>query len=231
MRPSAFIGLTLVTVALAGLSSPASAQSIPSPYRHIEAKVETGPFVGYVSSNTGRFGFGPSGGLLVGGRWGIELAGPISFETTAGVISGSRDVMDPRRDVDDLKVGEADVLMTTIDGRLKFSFIGQRTWHNMSPFIVFGGGLALDLASDAVDDELLDPEDRFDFGTSFYGTAGAGARWWLSDRLTLRGDAIFQLWQIDTPLGFAEPERGFVGVEESEWANGFRLSVAALIRW
>ena len=231
MRPTAIFGLTFVTVALAGLYSPASAQNIPSPYRHIEASKETGPFVGHVSANTGRFGFGPSGGLLVGGRWGIELSGPISFETTLGVISGSRDVMNPRRAEGDQKVGEADVLMSTIDGRLKFSFAGQRTWNDLSPFIVFGGGVAFDVGSDQAADDLLEAEDRFEFGTSFYGTAGAGVRWWLSDRFTLRGDALFQLWQIDTPPGFAAPEQGFTGVEESEWSNGFRLSVAALIRW
>ena len=231
MRPSAFFGLTFVIVALAGLSSPASAQNIPSPYRHIEANKEVGPLVGYVSSSTGRFGYGPSGGLLVGARWGIELSGPISFETTAGVIPGSRDVIDPRRELGDQKIDEADVLMTTIDARLKFSFTGQRTWNGISPFLVFGGGLAFDLASDDPADEALEPQDRFEFGTSFYGTAGGGARWWLSDRLTLRGDAAFQLWQIDTPPGFALPARGFIAVEESEWVSGFRLSVAAVLRW
>ena len=97
--------------------------------------------------------------------------------------------------------------------------------------MVFGGGIALDLASDDAADELLEAEDRFEFGTSFFGTAGIGARWWISDRLTLRGDALFQLWQLDTPPGFATPERGFAGVEEAEWVNGLRLSVAALIRW
>lgn len=231
MRPSALFGLTLLILALAGLSTPAAAQDIPSPYRYIEAKKETGIFAGYVSAQTGRFGYGPSGGLLVGARWGIELSGPISFETAAGLIQGSRDVINPRRAEDDMKVGEADVLMSTIDGRLKFSFAGQRTWHSMSPFIVFGGGVAFDLATDDATDDLLEAEDRFDFGTSFYGTAGAGARWFLSDRITLRGDALFQLWQIDTPPGFAEPERGFPRVEESEWVSGYRLSVAALIRW
>jgi hypothetical protein len=231
MRSSLILGLSLMVAVVAEPPTQASAQSIPSPYRYIEAKVESGPFVGYVSANTGRFGYGPGGGLLLGGRWGIELSGPISFETTVGVNPGSRDVMDPRRELGDQKVGEADVLMSTIDGRLKFSFVGRRTWHGVNPFLVFGGGVAFDLASDDAADDILEAEDRFDFGTSFYGTAGTGVRWWLSDRFTLRGDALFQLWQIDTPPGFAAPERGFTGVEESEWVRGFRLSLAALIRW
>ena len=59
----------------------------------------------------------------------------------------------------------------------------------------------------------------------------SNVRWWLSERLTIRGDAAFQLWQIDTPPGFALPARGFIAVEESEWVSGFRMSVAAVLRW
>ena len=231
MRSSAFFGLALIAASLTGLSRPAEAQSIPSPYRQIEAKKETGPFVGYVSAATGRFGYGPSGGLLVGARWGIELAGPVSFETVTSFMPGTRDVINPGRAEGDRKVGEADVLMSTIDARIKFSFAGQRTWHGVSPFMVFGGGVAFDLASDDPADDLVDAADRFEFGTSFFGTVGAGMRWWVSDRLTLRGDAIMQLWQLDTPPGFSTPERGFLAVEESEWAGGTRLSLSAVIRW
>jgi hypothetical protein len=231
MRISAPVCLVLGTAALSGILNPAAAQSIPSPYQHIEAGSEAGPFVGYASVNTGRFGYGPRGGLLLGARWGIEVAGPISFETVVGVIPGTRDVINPGRAEGDRKVGEADVLMTSVDARFKFSFTGRRTWHSISPFLVFGGGLAFDLAPDAVDDELLDPADRFEYGTSFHGIMGAGTRWWINERLTLRGDAAFQLWRLDTPPGFATPERGFPSVEEKEWVSGLRLSMSALIRW
>lgn len=208
-----------------------SAQSIPSPYRHIENKAAAGPMVGYVSTGTGRFGYGPKGGLFVGGRWGIELAGPVSFEVTTTLLPTERDVVNPGRDEGDRVVGTADALMATLDGRLKFSFVGARHWHRQSPFLVFGGGIAFDLAPAQPDDELLEAEDRFEFGTSFYGTAGVGNRFFVSERLTLRAEGLFQLWQLDTPPGFASPERGFAGVQESEWVDGFRLSVSAVIRW
>lgn len=231
MRTSGIVCLLLGACVLSGLPTPGAAQSIPSPYRHIEAGVEAGPFVGWTSMDTGRFGYGPKGGLLLGARWGIEVAGPVSFETVAGVIPGTRDVINPGRAEGDRKVGEADVLMTTIDARLKFSFTGRRTWHDLSPFIVFGGGVAFDLAPAAADDELLEAEDRFDYGTTFSGIMGAGTRWWIHDRLTLRGDATFQLWRLGTPPGFATPERGFESVEEKEWVSGLTLAVSALIRW
>lgn len=231
MRPSATTAFTLAFGLALGAASHAQAQRIPSPYRYIEKGIEAGPIVGYVSSATGRFGFGPKGGLLTGVRWGIELAGPISFETTAGVIPGTRDIVSPARAEGDRVVGEADALMTTVDARLKFSVPGRRTWHRLSPFLVVGGGLAMDLAGEAPDDDLLEAEDRFEFGTSFFGTTGVGTRLFVTDRLSLRTDALFQLWQIDTPPGWAEPDRGFTGVEESEWVSGYRLSVSATIRW
>ena len=231
MRSSATLALTLVFVAVSGAVATVAAQSIPSPYRYIERGMEVGAEVGYVSSATGRFGYGPKGGLLTGARWGIELAGPVSFEAVTGVVSGTRDVVNPGRDEGDRVVGEADTRMTTIDARLKFSFTGRRSWHGLSPFLVAGGGIAMDLSGTSEDDELLEAEDQFDFGTSFFGTTGVGTRIFVSERLTLRTDAIFQLWQIDTPPGFAEPERGFESVEESEWVSGYRLSVSAVIRW
>ena len=209
----------------------ADAQSIPSPYSYFGAKKETGPVVGYMSAATGRFGYGPPGGALLGLRWGIELTGPLSFETVAGVVSGSRDIVNPGRDEGERKVGEADVQLMTLDARLKFGLTGDRTWHKIAPFIVFGGGMAFDLAGvDPLEDDLA-PEDRFAFGNSFFGTLGGGTRWFLTDRFGVRADAVFSLWKLKTPPGFSDPERDFGNVEESEWVRGLSFTLSGLWRW
>ena len=70
-----------------------------------------------------------------------------------------------------------------------------------------------------------------DFGTSFFGTAGGGLRISVTERVALRGDAVFSLWKLDTPPGFSDPERGFELVDESQWAGGLHLSVATVIRF
>jgi hypothetical protein len=209
----------------------ARSQTIPSAFRFVETRQEVGVFVGSASMAKGRFGFGPSGGTEFGARWGIDLSGPLGFEAVAGMISGTRDVINPAQVVGDRGVGEADVRMGTLDGRLRFTLTGDRTWHGLAPFIVAGGGIAIDMSKAAAVDEELLADDRFDFGTSFFGTMGGGSRLFVTDRLALRGDAVFSLWKIDTPPGFSAPARGFTSVEQSEWVSGLHLTLSAVIRF
>ena len=219
--------------AIVALLSPAlvHAQSIPSPYTYLEERQELGVFVGYMSAGTGRFDFGPSGGNLLGVRYGIELSGPLSFEGVVQAIDGERNVVDPGREEGDRVIGQAESLITTIEARLKFSAPGRRAWHGLSPFIDFGGGIAIDASPDSELDEVLLPLDRFDFGTSFFGTMSGGMRWYATQRLTLRGDGVFSLWKIGTPPGYADPDRGFFGVSDGEWVWGTAFTVAVLFRW
>ena len=209
----------------------ARSQSVPSPFRYVETRQEVGFFVGSASMAKGRFGFGPAGGTEFGARWGIDLSGPLGFETVVGLTSGTRDVMNPAQVVGDRRIGEADVLIGTADGRLRFTLTGDRTWHGMAPFILAGGGLAFDLSDATPLDEELLADDKFDFGTSFFGTMGGGVRVFLTDRLALRGDAVFSLWKLDTPPGFSDPTRGFTDVEQSEWVSGRHLTLSAVIRF
>ena len=221
---------TLVLLYSAGAQA-AHAQSIPSPYNFLDRKQEVGVYLGYMSANAGRFGYGPKGGPVIGTRWAIELAGPLSFEAVAGVVDAERDIVDPGRDEGDRIIGVGDALISTIDVRLRFSFPGARTWHGISPFILAGGGLGFDLSGAAPDDTDLLPADRFDFGTSFFGTLGGGTRIFLSDAFAIRADGFFSLWQIDTPPGYSDPNRSFETVEESEWVNGFTFTLSGLWRW
>lgn len=231
MRLTYMATIVVVCALTAVQATTVDAQSIPSPYTFIERKQELGAFVGYMDAATGRFGYGPKGGLMFGGRWGLELSGPISLEGVAGVLSGERDVINPARPEDQRVIGQADVLLSTFDARLKFSLTGARAWHGLSPFIVFGGGIAFDLAAESALDASLDAADQFNFGTSFFGTAGAGTRWFLSDLIALRLDGVFSLYKIATPPGFSDPVRGFLAVEEGEWLQALSITVAALIRW
>ncbi|GMV04876.1 MAG: hypothetical protein AMXMBFR53_11560 [Gemmatimonadota bacterium] len=231
MQVRKIAGGLAATLLVAALPVASSAQTIPSPFRFIETRQEAGLFVGSTSAARGRFGFGPGGGLATGARWGIELSGPLGFETTAGIISGTRDVVNPAKVVGDQRIGEADVLMGVVDARLRFTLTGDRTWHRLTPFVVAGGGLAFDASPTSPVDDELETDDRFEMGTSFFGTAGGGARLFLTERLALRGDAVFSLWKIKTPPGFSDPDRGFTGVEEAEWVSALHLTLAAVIRF
>ena len=78
------------------------------------------------------------------------------------------------------------------------------------------------------EDQLLTEADRFDFGTKFTGSFGAGTRVILGRRLTLRLDASILLYQLGTPGGFDDPDRDLGTVPESEWvsARGLTLGLA-----
>jgi hypothetical protein len=225
--------LWCAALSLCGLLLPAAghAQSIPSPYAYLEERQELGVFAGYMNAGTGRFDFGPKGGTILGTRYGIELTGPLSFEGVVQVIDGERNVVDPRRVEGDRVIGQAPSTITTIEARLKFSATGRRSWHKLSPFVAFGGGIAIDASSGSELDDVLLPVDRFDFGTSFFGTMSGGMRWYATRRFTLRGDYVFSLWKIDTAPGYADPDLGFVGVSDGEWVWQNSFTVALLFRW
>ncbi len=229
---AAFPGL-LAALLTAVLTAPdgAVAQSIPSAYRFIGERQEVGAFAGYLSAATGRFGYGPAGGLWLGGRYGLELTGPLSLEGVLGAVSGTRDIVSPARLEGERVVGQGDALIATIDGRLKFSLVGRRAWHGLSPFLVAGGGIALDAAESPEADAILESDEVFDFGPSFFGTMGVGTRWFLSTRFALRADALFSLWKITTPAGFGDPQFAFEAVQESEWVRGLSITGALLFRW
>jgi len=219
-----------LALALAGPAM-AGAQSIPSAFARIERKQEIGPVFGHMSASQGRFGYGPSGGTLLGARYAIELAGPLSFEGVFGFLSGTRTVVDPGRAEGDRFIGEAESSITTVDARFRISIPGRRTWHRFSPYLSVGGGMAFDTSDPTELDDAVLPEDVFDFGSSFVGTLGFGTRWFLTDGFAVRAEGLFSLWKVDTPPGFADPNRGFTGVSRGEWLSGTTFSAAVLYRW
>jgi hypothetical protein len=209
----------------------ARAQVIPSPYRYIDSRQGLGLILGTSSVNPGRFGYGPSGGTVIGVRWGIDFSGPIGLEAVVTGIKGTRDIIDPGHAAGHRHVGTANTLLGTVEGRLRFSLTGNRTWHDLAPFVVMGGGVVFDIDGSQPADSLVAAASRFNFGRSFIGTMGGGVRWMVSHRLAFRGDALFSLWKLKTPPGFTDPTLGFVSVAKSEWANGYQLTLSTVIRF
>ena len=208
-----------------------TAQTVPSVYRFLERAQEAGPFAGQVTFSTGRFGYGPKGGILLGGRYGVHVSGPVSLEGVLGVIQGERDIVSPGRDEGDRVIGSADVMMAKADAALRFSLTGHRAWHGLSPSLILGGGITFDTAEQDPIEETLDAADRFELGKSFVGSLGLSTHWYLSDQFTLRGDGLFSLSRLGTPPGFSDAARGFEGVEKAEWVQGLSFAVTALFRW
>jgi hypothetical protein len=205
--------------------------TVPSPYRFWETRQEAGPFVGWISPGTGQFGYGPKSGPLVGVRYELGFPGPLSVEVVADYIPTTRDVMDPRRVEGDRRIGESDVKLLDVNGRLKLSLTGARTWHRINPFVLAGAGVMWDLAGTSAPDNVLGSGDRFSFGTKFAGQVGGGIRLFANDHWIARTDALLHVWKLQTPAGFRDASRGFGSVGTSEWVNASSISLGVGYRF
>lgn len=216
----------------------ASAQTIPSSYRFIERGQSASVFGAYIELPTGALDLGPKSGTIFGGRYAIEAGGPVFFEGLMSFLPTTRDVIDPRRQLGDRAIGEADVHLLMVDARVAFSLTGRRTWKRLAPHLFAGIGVAYDMAGgDQIEDVLL-PEDLYRFGLGFTASAGTGARFLLGDRFMVRTDASLKLWQVGTPEGFGAAAKRptdemdpLYAPEQSEWVGGYGLSVSLAWRF
>jgi hypothetical protein len=219
---AAFLGL------LAGLpATHLTGQTVPSAYQFVETRQEAGPFLAYLNPGTGRFGFGPKPGVAVGARYGLHLGGPIGVEGVLTYLPTTRDLIDPGRVAGDRVVGNVSAPVVAMDARLRLSLTGDRTWKGFNPAVFGGGGFAFGFGGDDADEEILLADDRFQFTGTLEGVIGILVRWYASERILVRGDFALYLWQLKTPEGFKDPERGFAAVAEKEWVSGPSFSIGA----
>ena len=211
--------------------SPAAGQSIPSSYRYLEDAQGAGVFGGYLSTTRGRWELGPKSAPYAGGRYAIELSGPLFAEGLLSYAPTTRDVVDPRRADGDRRIGETDVHLLMVDARLAFSVTGRRTWRRFAPHLFAGVGTALDAAGLGEAEEALQPEDRFEMGTTFTASTGAGVRIAPARRVTLWLEGSMKLWRLSTPDGFGDPSKGLEGVAEREWVRGLGFTLGAAFQF
>lgn len=223
--------LCLVTALAAGS---AEAQRIDSPYRFLDHTQYAGLYAGHTWMSQGALDMGPESAVTVGGRWAYRISGPFSIAAEAGYTPTTRTVRDTALASDDTyaALGEADVKLLTVMGSMRVSLMGARTWKGLHPYVLAGGGVALDLAGSSELEEDLASEAVWDFGTSFAGQVGAGIEWFPTQRFSVRADARNLLWKLKVPDAFllaeAERERRISG---SEWEQNFSLSAGVSIHF
>lgn len=218
---------------LAGLAVTAdalTAQTIRSPYRHVDERQAVGFFGGYIFTDRGELELGPESGLAFGARYSIRLGGsPFSAEANVGLFPTTRVVFDTVGvDLPLAEVGEADLTLLLADASLRFDLTGPRTYYGFMPFVLAGGGLAAALSEDDDADSDLAADARFRFGTRFAGHVGAGFEWFALPRLSLRAEAKDMFWKLRTPHAFA---RQNLDVSGSEWVQNFLLSLGLVYRF
>lgn len=227
------IGKRACLAALLALAAgmPAAAQErIDSPYRFLDHGQGAGIVVGYLAANEGRLGLGPQSAPALGLRYGIVVTGPLQIELEALYAPTTRAVVDTSFTTpDSARVirGEADMGLLVATANLRFNVTGQRTWHGLQPFLIFGVGLAADLAGAQSEDEAVAADVRFDLGTSFAGSLGAGLEWYPAERWSVRGDLRTLLWKLKAPPAFllendVEEDRA---IPNDEWEQNGLLAV------
>lgn len=241
MRSQAILGpATLLAVLAVGASVPAvlTAQTVPSPYEFIERSQDLGGYAAWLLTDRGSADLGPKSGPTYGLHYGIRLSDPLGFGAVAGFMRAERDVIDPSAEGGPATLGTSEFTLVMLAGRLQLNLTGARTWHDLQPYVLIGLGVAFDATGSPTcgltSTELqctLDPDERFGFNTSVMGQAGIGTAWLPSQRFGLRLTLHDNIWRIEAPPGFLDPELELETFPpEKEWLNNIQLT-AALSYW
>ncbi len=215
------------------LPRPAEAQHITSPYEFVEKKKDLGVFVGYLFTDRGTARLGPKAGPLAGIAFHIRVSDPIAITLQGAYFPGERDVIDPAAEEANQRIiGTTDLNLLVLNGRLNLQLTGSRTWHNITPYVYGGLGIAIEtggspncLTGSTHPDCQLVPRERFDFGTSFVGQIGLGAIWLPGRRLGLRLTFDDSIWKLNTPAGFYDQTSTIFPVpSSSDWTNNLQLT-------
>jgi hypothetical protein len=198
LRTSLFLVLACVADA-----SAVAAQHIDSPYRYIDTSQSAGPFVGYVLTQPGHEKLGPQSAPAFGARYDIRLSGPLLAEAQVAYIPTTRAVHDTVfQGTNRRTLGTANMRLVMVDLDFRFNLTGARTWHELAPFVLAGGGIAFDMQGATALDNSVTSDQRYKFGTTFAGILGVGSEWYMTKKIGVRADARTALWKLTTPSAF-----------------------------
>jgi hypothetical protein len=171
-----------------------------SPYRDIPKGHSFTALAGYLGGDGGRFGIAPHGGTLFGFRYDIRTAS--ALEMGLGFATGSLDrlIVDPFVRVADRVSGPVSQTVSFAEFDLQFNLTGGKTWHRLAPFI--GAGVGLTFPSGTAQDS-----SGFKFGHKIYLAPSAGFRFFITDRLHLRGESRLAFWKLKYPATFEQEPR------------------------
>lgn len=188
------------------------AQSIPSPYRYLEEGQAVTLYGGYLDTDTGERDLGPQSAPVVGVRYNIRFAGPVSGELGTSFMPSRRAVRVRSATGDSTlsTLGEVDAPLLLAEAGLRFQITGPRSWRGFAPFLGATGGLITDLAGTSSVEEEVPEDQRVDFGPAFAVGLSAGTDWYLTRRLSVQLAGRGYLWRFGTPTGFT-------GREENDW--------------
>jgi hypothetical protein len=191
----------VLAAGLALAASPALAQvghrPASSPYRDIRKGHTLTVTFGQFGGSGGRFEIAPHDGQVYGFRYDVRTGS--SIQLGLGFAQGDlqRLIVDPFVKLVDRVSGPVDQRVTFGEVNLQFNVTGGKSWHRLAPFV--GSSVGLTFPGDTPADT-----SRFELGHKVYLAPFLGVRAFLTDRLSLRGEARAVFLKLKYPTTFQD---------------------------
>ncbi len=201
-RSLAALGMSMVGLCGLALQSGAAQVGHPpggSPFRDVRKGHTLTATGGYFGGSGGGFNIGPHRGEVFGGRYDIRSASTIQLGLAVARGNLDRFIVNPFVTLANRRSGPVRQVVTFAELALQFNLSGGKSWHRLAPFIGAGVGLAFAKSTPA-------DTSQYNFGRKFYLAPSVGFRFFITDRLHLRGEARAAFWKLKYPTTFqAEP--------------------------
>jgi hypothetical protein len=214
----------------------AAAQTIPSPYQYIEKTRSINFYGGYLHTDpdvalpdSQHAELGHQSAPLFGVRASMRIGGPLSIEGNVGYSPTKRRLYNAIVSTDSSAVtvnptgDEVSDPLLLADFAMRFHLTGDRAYRGFAPFVLASGGTVISLGGTTDAEEDIPEHRRLDFGPSFAVGTAAGVDFFPSQRLTLRAEASYRLWKLETPVGLLPAGAG----RQSGWSANTGVSLGA----
>jgi hypothetical protein len=232
----------LAALALVAGARAAGAQTIPSPYQHIDPAQSIGITLGYLLTDADvsltdstSAEMGHRSAPVVGLRYQVRASGPLSVDASVSASHGERKLFAPDFNADSTAVVAEDLginvpsTVVMADVGLRFHLTGSRTWNGLAPFVAGNGGIVADIQGTLEEETTaeLGATEVFRFGPSFAVGAALGTDWFPRQNASLRLELQGRLWRLHTPTGFLLDRT----TEPSEWNPVLGITVGGAIHF
>jgi hypothetical protein len=197
----AALGTALAALCLAGAPAPLAAQvghrPGASPYHDIRKGHTVTATFGQFGGSGGRFEIGPHHGQEYGFRYDVRTGSAVQIGLGFARADLDRLIVDPFVELANRVSGPVKQTVSFVELNLQLNLTGGKTWHRLAPFVGVGTGLTL--PSDTPADT-----SRFKLGKKIYLAPNVGVRIFVTDRLSLRGEARATFIKLKYPSTFQD---------------------------
>ena len=168
-----------------------------SPYRDIRKGHTVTPYFGQFGGSGGRFEIAPHDGSIYGLRYDLRTGSTIQIGLAVARAKLQRLIVDPFDSLSRRVSGPVDQTVTFAEANLQLNLTGGKTWHRLAPYV--GAGVGLTFPSGVPADT-----SRFELGKKIYLVPTVGVRIFVTDRLSLRGEARALFVKLKYPTTFED---------------------------